>query len=149
MQTPPQPRPAFINNDPELGDRFWYWYGASGRRYIHSVYPAGHCPVLPDAVYISVRRVSDRQFVPVAVDMSGPLCHFKDRSAAAGSADEVHVHLLACDHVEAVRICNDLQAGVLPEMTSNQSRPLRDTAALQLSLLAGNEGQSGSPIQAV
>ncbi|TMJ38191.1 MAG: hypothetical protein E6G89_12780, partial [Alphaproteobacteria bacterium] len=36
---------------------FWYWHGASGRRYIHSVYSPDSCPPLPGAVFLAVRRL--------------------------------------------------------------------------------------------
>ncbi len=145
MQTSFQPRPAFINSDPELTDRFWYWYGASGRRYIHSVYPARHCPVLPDAVYLSVRRISDCQFVPVAVDLSQPLCHLKGRFSARSVVDEVHVHLLAENHLEAGRICDDLRAGLVADARSRQSVEIHSVTELQLSLLTDNDLHCAAP----
>ena len=38
---------------------FHYWRGASGRRYLHSVYTLVGCPALPQANYILVRRHED------------------------------------------------------------------------------------------
>lgn len=50
------PISAELPSDPGLQDRFWYWHGASGRKYIHSVYAPDCCPPLPGAIYVAVRR---------------------------------------------------------------------------------------------
>lgn len=137
MHIPSQPRPASINDDPEFGDRFWYWYGASGRRYIHSVYPARHCPVLPGAVYISVQRLSARQFLPLAVEVSNPLSQLASRFNAAHGADEVHVHMLAEGDQHATRICDDLRAALFDEVVVDVVSSTCALPELQYSLLAG------------
>ena len=38
-------------------ERFWYWRGRSGQKYIHSVYAGDACPPLPGAIYVAVRRI--------------------------------------------------------------------------------------------
>ena len=58
------PLSSTLLRDTESADRFWYWSGRSGRRYIHSVYPLASFPPLPGAVYIASRRSGG---VPVAV----------------------------------------------------------------------------------
>lgn len=51
------PISAELPSDPGLQDRFWYWHGASGRRYIHSVYAPDALPTAaPGAIYVAVRR---------------------------------------------------------------------------------------------
>ena len=40
--------PARISPDAGAGDRFWYWFGASGERYIHSVYGLAGAPLLTE-----------------------------------------------------------------------------------------------------
>ena len=50
------PIAADLPSDPAFKDRFWYWTGASGRKYIHSVYGLEDCPPLPGAIYVAVRR---------------------------------------------------------------------------------------------
>ena len=145
MQVPPQPRPALINDDPEFGDRFWYWYGASGCRYIHSVYPARHCPHLPGAVYISVYRLSESQFVPLAIEVSNPLGQIANRFRAAAGAGEVHVHLLAqCDE-EVRRIRDDLKAGLFGDVKVSEMLPAADVPEARYSLLAGMDTPSVAP----
>ena len=98
-------RPSRICDDAEFNDRFWFWQGASGRNYIHSVYPAGQCPPLAGAIFIAVTR-----------DPATGACRALDcgRLGAFGhmsshNADEVHVHMLARDEAEGTQILNDLR----------------------------------------
>ncbi|MDE2444944.1 MAG: hypothetical protein KGO94_02120 [Alphaproteobacteria bacterium] len=91
-----------------MADRFWYWQGISGRKYIHSVYDVECCPPLPGAVYVGVKRAGHLR-VAVAV---GRFLPFWDKALPESDADrlrrlgvdEVHVHLLArsADGAEAV-----------------------------------------------
>jgi len=96
------------------GQRFWYWRGASGRNYIHSIYAADTCPPLPGAVYIAVqcdgterRAVAARRF---------PSCWDGSMSGLAASvlsglrAQEIHVHLLARGEADAEKVLADLVA---------------------------------------
>lgn len=107
-----QPTPASINLDPDLVDDFWYWRGASGRRYIHSVYVAEACPVLPQAVYLSVKRLAGNRFAALSIEVADAVGLLANRYVACTGADEVHVHLLAPGMREARVICDDLKAGV-------------------------------------
>ena len=92
-----------VLRDADAANRFWYWHGASGKRYIHSVYPADLCPPLPGAVYIAVKRAGPLRialdcgrFPPIWAMLQGLDC------------DEVHVHLLAQSDAEARSIQSDL-----------------------------------------
>jgi hypothetical protein len=90
-------------------ERFWYWRGASGKKYIHSVYPVGGCPPLPGAIYVAVRRIGNLRTV-IAINRFAP---FWDGTFSAHEnldADEMHVHLLARDTVAANVVLNDLRA---------------------------------------
>src|SRR3954471_1896093 len=85
--------------DADAASRFWYWHGASGKRYIHSVYAADSCPPLPGAVYIAVKRTGPLRtalhcgrFPPIWAMCSDLAC------------DEIHVHLLAQSDAEARNI---------------------------------------------
>ncbi len=112
------PMTAKLPEDFGRGDRFWYWRGASGRRYIHSIYEAHSCPPLPGAVYVAVRRVGNaREALAV-----GRFPSFLDAFAAstAGLApDEIHVHLLARDDADAKSVLADL------EMAQEEAQPAR------------------------
>jgi hypothetical protein len=107
-----QPTPASINIDPQIQDRFWYWHGGSGQRYIHSAYPADRCPLLPGAVYLSVRKLAEDRFVPLAVETCSVLDGIAGFLMAADGADEVHVHLLADTTRDARKVRDDLKTAL-------------------------------------
>src|SRR4051812_37922170 len=96
--------------------RFWYWHGASGRRYIHSIYAPDACPPLPGAVFLAVRRLGTLRTVLGAGRFAG----LWDVNIAALSttpwrdlgANEIHVHLLSRDDREAQIIAADLSAAL-------------------------------------
>jgi hypothetical protein len=106
------PIAAEAPSDPDLKDRFWYWTGASGRRYIHSVYPLDDCPPLPGAVFVLVKRHGAiRTVVGIGrftLFWDGVGRGFGPQRLAGSEADEVHVHLLAKSPEERVAILNDL-----------------------------------------
>jgi hypothetical protein len=98
---------------PEQPPRFHFWTGASGKRYVHTVYSLFDCPTLEDANYILVRR-SDRSTRAVLAigrlsnnSPSENLAEIRQHAAALG-ADEVHVHLLASSNQEAEAVEADL-----------------------------------------
>ncbi len=98
-------------------DRFWYWRGASGRSYIHSIYASEDCPPLPGAVYIAVKRLGPMRIAVAAGRF--PACFEKTSGARgrglASMADEIHVHLLARDEAGAEGIRRDLDAALTPQ----------------------------------
>ena len=95
-----------------LGERFWYWRGASGRNYIHSIYAADACPPLPGAVYVAVRRLNgERRAVAIGRFPNfwdGSLDGFVNITITGLDADEIHVHLLARNDQAAETVCQDL-----------------------------------------
>lgn len=80
--------------------RFHFWTGASGRRYVHSVYDLLECPEMPPANYVLVRSNADGHPEALSVgrvESGAPslnLAEIRHRGAELG-ATEVHVHLLA------------------------------------------------------
>lgn len=90
-------------------ERFWYWRGASGKKYIHSVYAASACPPLPGAVYVAVRRIGQLRTV-TAMGRFSPFWDGTSSELADVDADEIHVHLLARDNTAANAVLDDLQA---------------------------------------
>ena len=56
------PLSSTLLRDTDAADRFWYWRGQSGRRYIHSVYSLSACPPLPGASIsrCAARRIAGR-----------------------------------------------------------------------------------------
>ncbi len=90
-------------------ERFWYWWGASGKRYIHSVYAADACPPLPGAIYVAVRRIGSLRTV-IAINRFEPFWDGTFSAPEIRDADEIHVHLLARDNVAANTVLDDLNA---------------------------------------
>lgn len=97
-------------------NRFHFWTGASGRRYVHTVYELLECPPLPAANYVLVRREpgARRQILSIGrVSDAAPslnLAEIRRRGAELG-ADEVHVHLLAETAKLAKLVEFDLRTG--------------------------------------
>ncbi len=98
---------------PEAPPRFHFWTGASGKRYVHTVYSLFDCPTLDDANYILVRRSDRARRTVLAIGRlsnrcpSQNLAEIRQHSAVLG-ADEVHVHLLASSSQEAEAVEADL-----------------------------------------
>ncbi len=90
-------------------ERFWYWRGVSGKKYIHSIYAADACPPLPGAVYVAVRRIGHLR-TAIAVGRFSPFWDTAFSEFAGIDADEIHVHLLARDNSAANAVLGDLQA---------------------------------------
>jgi hypothetical protein len=106
-----QGSPISINFPQGSGDneRFWYWRGASGKKYIHSVYAADACPPLPGAIYVAVRRIGHLRTI-IAVGRFSPFWDRAFSDYANMDADEIHVHLLARDNSAADAVLSDLKA---------------------------------------
>jgi hypothetical protein len=80
--------------------RFHFWSGASGKRYVHSVYDLLDCPPMPAVNYVLVRRTTNGRAEALSigrVNHGAPslnLAEIRQRGAELG-AEEVHVHMLA------------------------------------------------------
>jgi len=96
--------------------RFHFWTGASGRRYVHSVYDLCECPPMPAANFVLVRRHANGRAEALSigrVNNGAPslnLAQLRQRGAEL-SADEVHVHLLADTAKDSKLIEFDLRTG--------------------------------------
>lgn len=94
---------------------FQFWSGASGNRYVHSIYNLFECPPLPAGNYILVRRAGDGSRTVLSIGRtanesgSNNLAAIRQRSALLG-ANEVHVHLLAGSDTQSALIEADLQS---------------------------------------
>ena len=98
---------------------FHFWTGASGKRYVHTVYTLFDCPPLEDANYILVRRTDRTKRTVLAIGRLYNECAMLNLAeirhhAAALSADEVHVHLLATSTSEAEAVEADLITAQFP-----------------------------------
>jgi len=97
-------------------NRFHFWTGASGKRYVHTVYELFECPPLPAANYVLVRREPGARRKVLSIGRVGNsvaslnLAEIRQRGAELG-ADEIHVHLLADSAKLAKLIEFDLRTG--------------------------------------
>lgn len=96
----PVERAASLDVPSGLASSFHFWSGASGRRYVHTVYPLRDCPELPASNFVLVHRDDRGRCSALAVgrlshrSASLNLAEIRQRGARLG-ASEVHVHLLA------------------------------------------------------
>lgn len=108
--------------------QFQFWTGASGERYVHSVFSLIGCPELPKAVYILVRHDQHGRRTALRVGRTGHdseslnLAEIRHRGAQLG-ANEVHVHFLAGGDHERRQAELDLRSahfsGLSAERTSS------------------------------
>jgi hypothetical protein len=108
------PRPKKLGQG---SPRFRFWFGASGRRYVHTIHPLLECPTLPEANYLLVRRHDDGTRTVLHIGhTTNPapslnLAHIRQKAATLG-ANEVHVHLLTATESQRRLIECDLRAAV-------------------------------------
>ena len=111
----PADEPALVCSEAAFDQAFHYWRGASGRRYLHSVYTLLGCPALPQANYILVRRYEDGTRAALTFGQTRDdavtinLAHLRHEGARCG-ANEVHIHLLAENGDERTLVEADLAA---------------------------------------
>lgn len=95
----PANEPALVCREKQLTQPFHYWRGASGTRYLHTVFALIDCPMMGKVNYILVRRDRDGTRRPLDIGQtvldcdSLNLAHMRRRAALLG-ANEVHVHFL-------------------------------------------------------
>ena len=128
VETPPlwgpADEPALVCSEAAFAQAFHYWRGASGRRYLHSVYSLVGCPALPRANYILVRRFDDGTRVALAFGqtkddaISLNLAHLRHQGAKLG-ANEVHIHLLAETPEERAHVEGDLTEAHFQRIAAN------------------------------
>jgi hypothetical protein len=119
--------------DSGLDDRFWYWHGASGQRYIHSIYRRDLCPFVAGAVFVVVSvRGGLREAQSVGRfpalnpgDMLFPIVGSMEN-------EEIHVHLLTWEEEGAASVMRDLLAALSPAAAV----PHNSEKSVQIELLA-------------
>lgn len=128
------PLSATLPEDSGLGERFWYWRGASGQSYIHSIYSPDHCPPVAGAVFVVVRKVGGTRSA-VAVGRFDAEGLGPQAICACSVGDEIHVHLLASDSDSAGKVRVDLEAA-LEDARPALAEPKIWRKPIQLELLA-------------
>ncbi len=105
-----------VSEGVSANDRFLFWSGASGKRYVHTIHSLLDCPELPAANFVLVRRDAGGQRAILAIGRVTSICpglnlaEIRQRGAQLG-ANEVHVHLLAQSPQEAKTVEFDLRTG--------------------------------------
>jgi hypothetical protein len=108
--------PAILDGAAGLAQRFHFWSGASGRRYVHTIYSLVECPAIPAGNYVLVHRDAEGRRLVLAIGRVGNtaaslnLAEIRRRGAELG-ANEVHVHLLAPNAKLSRLIETDLRSG--------------------------------------
>lgn len=108
-----------LNSLDEFRDRFWYWQGKSGTRYIHSIYAPDACPPLPGAIFVTVQKLANGKRVAVDFGRFSEDWDFvqglvEDYRVGFSKIDEIHVHLLARSDDNADEVLKDIAAGFGP-----------------------------------
>jgi hypothetical protein len=115
--------PAAAGRAIDDATRCQLWHGASGCRYVHTVYSLIECPPVPQATYVLARRAADGtcQVLHIASGESAAptlnLAHIRQRGATLG-ANEVHVHFLAETADERRLVVCDLRAGLFGALSA-------------------------------
>ncbi len=125
---------ASLPEDSGLGERFWYWRGASGQSYIHSIYDPGLCPPVAGAVFVLVRKVAGVR-TALSIGRFGADGVRPQEVLSPSEGDEIHVHLLAREGEPAERVLHDL-AAALGESALPRAEPRAWRKPVQLELLA-------------
>jgi len=106
--------PIETSQEFEAPTRFHFWTGATGKRYVHTVYSLFDCPPVGIANYVLVRREGRANRTVLAIGRiageaaSLNLAEIRQRGAQLG-ADEVHIHLLANNLQESQAVEVDLR----------------------------------------
>src|SRR5262245_63504124 len=117
------------DEQPQIGsEEFFFWTGASSRRYVHSVFSLIECPELPPANYVLVKRDGRgrRKILRIGrTDHDAPslnLAELRHRGAKLG-ANEVHVHLLTDSRGQRRLVEMDLRAAHFPAASEDDDTP--------------------------
>jgi hypothetical protein len=119
-----------VSEASNFAERFHFWSGASGRRYVHTIYSLVECPDVAAGNYMLVRRGSDGRRHVLAVGRvshaagSLNLAEIRHHGAQLG-ADEVHVHLLAESPAQCRLVELDLRSGQLPPASGGHATVTR------------------------
>ncbi len=109
------PSPTFKSPGFDLAHQHAYWNGASGIRYVHTVFGLLDCPEIPNANIVLARRAANGRAQALYIGrverdtQSLNLAEIR-RTAALLGATEVHVHFLATSAEQRERIETDINS---------------------------------------
>ena len=92
--------PVSISRECPAGDRFHYWSGRSGKRYLHTIFSVDECPGIENALFVAVKRDSRGHRRAIATGGFGTAPDLvmhgaKLAEARRRGANEIHLHLMA------------------------------------------------------
>lgn len=122
----PANEPALVCREAHVEQSFHYWWGDSGQRYLHTVFPLIDCPLMAKANYILVYCDRDGTRRPLDVGQitsaseSLNLAHLRRRAALVG-ANEIHVHFMAETPRKRQLVEADLAARQLGRVVSTRN----------------------------
>jgi hypothetical protein len=130
----PANEPALVCREAQVTQPFHYWRGASGQRYLHTVFPLIDCPLLHKVNYILVQcdRDGTRRPLDIGQTVSSTdslnLAHLRRRAAFLG-ANEIHIHFLPETVRERAAAETDLAARQLGRTSASRSfAPANDSS---------------------
>jgi hypothetical protein len=121
----PDPHAPTTASAPQ-GQGLHCWHGASGQRYLHTVYALIECPPLADAVYVLVHHDGRGQRLALHVGCGARqaptlnLARIRQRGATLG-ANEVHVHFSDPGEGQRELALCDLRAGQFGALSAEPS----------------------------
>ena len=125
-----------LPQDIGLSDRFWYWRGASGRAYIHSIYCRDLCPPVPGAIFVIVHRCGGVRHA-VCAGRVGADGKIPEMPPPSSGEEEIHLHLLARDGEAAVKILRDMEDDMAgPPRPASERKGCSKPVQLELLLAA-------------
>jgi len=97
----------------DLAGRYSHWLGASGRRYMFSVYTPASCPAYCDAVLVVAKVDFHGRRSILAIEDTGEfpdpaVSRAAQKALAAGGKVELHLHLLAASRAQRREAITDL-----------------------------------------
>jgi len=103
----------------ELAGRYSHWLGASGRRYMFSVFDPASCPAYCDAILVTAKvdSLGRRTIVAIADtgDFPDPAVSRAAQAARSlGGRVELHLHLLAASRAQRREAIADLVCNGTP-----------------------------------
>lgn len=110
-------QPPDLAKRAEFGDRFHYWRGASGQRYLFSLVPPESLADFRSAIVIVARAVSHGHLAAhtiAVLDDHGDACGGRGTwPPDTARADVVLIHFLAASHGQRLRIVEDISGASL------------------------------------
>lgn len=102
---------------PEASDTFQFWQGASGERYVHSVFSLRDCPELPKANFMLITAHDDGTCNVLHIGETTYASSIQNRAhirqlGAELGASEVHIHFLGSSHRSRAQVRFDLAAAL-------------------------------------